>query len=73
MIIAEIINNDRVKHYSSDGKWIHQVGVDVLFRFAIDVCPCPYTYEEYDGDIPIDEPSVEDKAAAYDILIGEAE
>lgn len=67
MIVEEKIGNDKVKTYSSDGKKIKQVEGNFICDFAVDVYPCPYTYEEYDGELPEDEV---DDLTALDILLG---
>lgn len=69
MIIEERIGTDFVKHLSSDGKPIRQVGWDNYCFSAIDVYPCPYEYEELD-EIPEEEIGTED---ALEILMGGAE
>ena len=36
----------RVKHYSDGGKMIVQRETGCIYEEAVDVCPCPFTYEE---------------------------
>ena len=59
MIIEERIGADKVRHYSDSGKMIRQVGFVGLYESAIDAYPCPYEYEEYDGQ-PEDESTPEE-------------
>lgn len=57
MIQTEMIE-DRIRHYSDAGMKIRQIETGVLYDDAVDIVPCPYTYEETDepigdgGDIP---------------------
>lgn len=69
MIVEERIGTDLVKHYSDIGKKIRQIGDGNLMDTAVDVYPCPYEYEEFDGEIP-DEI---DDGEAFDIIFGGAE
>lgn len=69
MIITEIIGN-RIRHVSDSGLYIRQNETGNLYEDAVDIIPCPYTYIETDELIPEEEPTVEEKAEAYDILIG---
>lgn len=46
MIIEEIIEDNRIHHYSDLGYMIKQVETGLLYEDAIDINPCPYTYEE---------------------------
>jgi hypothetical protein len=66
MIIEERIGEDLVKHRSSDGKAIRQVGGSNYCFSAIDVYPCLFEYEELE-EVPVEEVGVED---ALDILMG---
>lgn len=70
MIVEQIIDEKLVKHSSDQSLKIRQIETGAVYDDAIDVIPCRYTYEETDE--PIDVPSVEDKAEAYDILVGGA-
>ena len=68
MIVEEMVGS-RVRHYSNVGMMIRQQPTGVLYEDAVDIVPCPYTYEV--SDVPIEEEVyVEDKAEAYDILMG---
>lgn len=71
MIIEEKLENGLAKHYSSDGKKIHQINDTSPMDYAIDVYPCPYEYVEFESD-PADSDYAEiDKVEAFDILVGE--
>ena len=73
MIIAEEIDNMVVRHYSDRGVMLRQVETDTLWPDAVDILPCQFTYEETDIPVPDEDIDIEDKAAAYDILIGLSE
>lgn len=66
MIRTEIVN-DRIRHYSDAGHMIRQVETGVLYEDAVDVMPCPYTYEETEELIPDTEIDAQE---ALDILMG---
>lgn len=68
MIKTEIINN-RIRHYSDNGYMIRQIETNILYEDAIDIIPCPYTYEETNEFIPDVEIEIEAQEA-LDILIG---
>lgn len=68
MIVEEIISETLVRHYSDKGMKIKQEETGSVYDEAVDVIPCRYTYTE--TDIPIDDQTIEDKAEAYDILMG---
>ena len=57
------------KTVSDEGYYIRQMETGEVYDEAIDITPCPYTYEETDELIPA-EITIEAKAAAYDILMG---
>ena len=71
MIIIETIG-DCERRYSDLGVKLLQAETNTFWNDAIDIAPSEYTYTE--TDIPIDDPDedsdIEDKAAAYDILVG---
>ena len=72
MIVEEVISETLVRHYSDEGMKIKQEETGAVYDEAVDVIPCRYTYTE--TDIPIeDDTTVEDKAEAYDILMGVGE
>lgn len=76
MIVSELLNNGTlIRHYSDAGMLILQVETGAKYGEAIDIYPCPFTYEETEEpDEPEEEMSeTEEKAAAYDIITGESE
>ena len=78
MIVEEKLNNGTlVKHYSDKGYLIEQVETGARYAEAVDVVPCPYTYIETDEKEESEEESemteTEEKAAAFDILMGVSE
>jgi hypothetical protein len=83
MIVKEfyMIRNDGVNLFltkSTDGLKIRKVGTNEIYDEAIDVEIIGYQYEETDELIESDEDSkdmaeIEQKAAAYDILMGVSE
>lgn len=74
MIVQEIIG-DGVRTYSDAGFYIHGGFPEGYYEEAYDPIDAGRVYTE--TDIPIerddDEPTIEDKAEAYDILVGEIE
>lgn len=63
---------------STESLKIHKIGTEEIYDEAIDVEGAPYTYEE--TDIPVEDSVldngislIEEKAAAYDILMGVSE
>ena len=60
--------------YSDEGFKIHKLNTNEYYDEAIDVENAPYEYEETDEKINQEEiTEVEQKAQAYDILVGEVE
>lgn len=53
MIVTEMID-DRIRHYSDQGLKILQVETGKLYEDAVDIVPCPYTYDETDEPIEVD-------------------
>ena len=53
MIIENLLENDRVRHYSDQNMLIRQVETGKIYEDAVDVIPCPFTYEETDIPIPV--------------------
>ena len=54
MIQFELIDNDkRIRHYSDINMKILQVETGIKYVDAVDIIPCPYTYEETDEPIEI--------------------
>lgn len=74
MILTEYLNDGTlIKHYSDAGFMLLQVETGVKYSDPVDVVPCRYTYEETDELIEVEEnemSEIEEKAAAYDILVG---
>lgn len=59
------------KTYSDDDYKIHKIGTEETYSEAIDVENAPFEYEETTEKIEIEELSeIEQKAQAYDILVG---
>ena len=52
MLIEEMLEDGRIRHYSDQDMHIRQIETDTLYEDAVDVVPCQYTYEE--TDIPIE-------------------
>lgn len=68
MIITEYIEiENRERRYSDLNMKIRQVETGNLYDDAVDVIPCPYTYEE--TDIPIEGNEL-DSQEALDIIFG---
>ena len=62
------------KTYSDENLIIHKLNTEEYYSEAIDVENAPYEYEETTEKIETEELSeIEQKAKAYDILVGEAE
>jgi hypothetical protein len=77
MIKTEYLNDGTlIKHYSDAGFLLLQNETGAKYSDPIDVVPCMYTYTETDEPIE-EEPEysseIEEKAAAYDILVGVSE
>ena len=53
MIVTEMID-DRIQHYSNRGMKIRQVETGIVYEDAVDIVPCPYTYEETDEPIEVE-------------------
>ena len=45
-------NRTLIKHKSDAGKFLVQIETGVEYAEAVDVIPCPYTYEESEREIP---------------------
>lgn len=70
MIVQEVLTEmNLIKTYSNIGKPLLQVETGAIYREAIDIYPCPYTYEETD---PLDDEEIED-SEAFEIIMGDAE
>lgn len=56
MIKEEYLNDGTlVKHYSDEGRILLQVETGEKYSEPIDIVPCPYTYEETDEFIEVEE------------------
>ncbi len=68
MIITEYIEiENRERRYSDLNMKIRQIETGNLYDDAVDVIPCPYTYEETDISVEDNELSAQD---ALDIIFG---
>ena len=65
MIKTEIMEDGRIRHYSDLNMKIKQIETNLLYEDAVDVQPCPYTYEE--TDISISDPTAEE---LLEIIVG---
>lgn len=68
MIRTEMIG-EHIRHWSDINMMMRQIETGILYEDAVDVIPCPYTYEE--TDIPIDA-DIEDHDA-LNILLGRSD
>ena len=55
MIIEEALNEHLVRHYSDQGVKLKQIETGLVYDEAIDLIPCPYTYEETKEIIVVEE------------------
>lgn len=56
MIQTELLlNGSLIRHYSDENMMIKQVETNILYVDAVDWVPSPYTYEETDIPIEIEE------------------
>lgn len=68
MIVKELLlTENRIYQYSNANVKIRQIETGVVYDSALDIYPCPYTYEE--TDIPIDEEPLEAQQA-LDVIFG---
>lgn len=67
MIRTEILENNRIRHYSDLGYTIRQIETGNFYEDAVDILPCIYTYEESDELIPSSEIEPEE---ALNIITG---
>lgn len=65
MLQTEILADERIRHYSDLNMFIRQIETDTLYEDAVDVQPCPYTYEE--TNLPISPPGAEE---LLEIIVG---
>ena len=81
MIKTELLNDGTlIKHFSDAGYMLLQVETNIIYSEPIDTTPCQYTYKETDILIGFEEDEnfsnlneTEQKAYAYDILMGVSE
>ena len=79
MIKTEYLNDGTlIKHYSDAGFLLLQNETGAKYSDPIDAVPCVYTYTETDELIEVSEDDkdmseIEEKATAYDILVGVSE
>ena len=78
MIKTEFLNDGTlIKHYSDAGYMLLQVETGIKYSDPVDVYPCRYTYEETNEFIEAEDgdemSEIEEKAKAYDILVGVSE
>lgn len=78
MIKTEFLNDGTlIKHYSDKGVMLLQVETGIKYADPVDVVPCRYTYEETNELIEVEDGNemseIEEKAKAYDILVGVTE
>ena len=73
MVIYEDYGDKLVRAYSNEGFYIHGGNPEGDYDEAIDPAVLGRTYTETDVKIPEHDvtPTVEDKAEAYDIIVGE--
>lgn len=68
MIIVEQIGA-RERRYSDQNVKLRQVETGNLYEDAVDIVPCPYTYEE--TDIPIEHPDDDATTEDYESALTE--
>ena len=76
MILTEYLNyGTLIKHYSDAGFMLLQNETGEKYSDPVDVVPCRYTYTETDELIETEDDisEIEEKAVAYDILMGVSE
>lgn len=76
MILTELLrDNTLIKHYSDKKVLLLQVETGIKYSDPVDIYPCPFTYEETDEPIEVEEEMDEnqEKALAYDIITGVSE
>ena len=71
MIIVEYIEaENRERRYSDQGVMLRKIETGEMYEDAVDIIPCPYTYEETDIEIT---DNYIDPQDALDIIFGGAE
>ena len=59
MIKVELVEDgERERRYSDQDVMLRKIETGELYDDAVDIIPCPYTYEE--TDIPIEHPDLSD-------------
>lgn len=68
-----LIYDNKIKFYSDKGFKIVQKETGQIFDYVVDVYPSRYNYDE--TDVMVEEPAniIEEKARAYDALMGVSE
>ena len=67
------VHDDEIKFYSDKGFQIVQRETGEVFDSAINLYPSKYNYDETDIPVEKDLLTIEEKAQAYDILMGVSE
>lgn len=63
MIKTELLNEGTlIKHYSDSGFLLLQKETGAKYSEPIDIVPCPYTYEETDEPIEVEEEASEEES-----------
>lgn len=70
MIQSEMIET-RIRHYSDMSMKIRQIETDMVYDDAVDIVPCPYTYEETDEPIETYELTPEELLQAAEVALTE--
>lgn len=66
MILTEYLNDGTlIRHYSDKGVLLLQKETGAKYADPIDVVPCPYTYEETDEPVEVDEHEEEAEQSTY--------
>ena len=70
MILPEMIDG-RIRRYSDQGLKILQVETGRVYEDAVDIIPCPYSYEETDEPIEIGDLTPEEILQAAEAALTE--
>lgn len=68
-----VSHNDKVKFYSDTNHQVLQKETNRIFDYVIDDYPSKYTYDEAETFIEYSIIELEEKARAYDIIMGVSE
>lgn len=68
-----IVHNDKIKYYSDINHQVLQKETNRIFDYVIDDYPSKYTYDEAETFIEYSIIELEEKARAYDIIMGVSE